>query len=129
MIRNPEDRFSHITVQIMFDILKKLNVKRWQYYPPPPLAEHCGSVGRGLDWRLKGCWFVRHCRHSHCVVFLSKTLYPLLGTVSTTVKPFLSCLAKIDKTKILMTNCSKMKVKYCRMLLQYFWPALSDNRS
>ena len=51
-----------------------------------------------------------------------------------TVKPVLSGHSKIDKTKVLKTTGSLMKVtKYCRMLswniLQYFWPALSDKRS
>ena len=58
--------------------------------------------------------------------------------ILTTVKPVLSGHSKIDKTKFLKTNGSLMKdrkhgQKYCRMLqesiLQYFWPALSDNRS
>ena len=40
--------------------------------------------------------------------------------------------SKIDKTKILMTNDSLMKVESIaecspRSILQYFWPALSDN--
>ena len=29
------------------------------------------SVGRVLDWGLKGCWFELHHRWSHCVVSLS----------------------------------------------------------
>ena len=42
--------------------------------------------------------------------------------------------SKIDKTKILMTNGSLMKVKSIAEcspwgILQYFWPALSDNWS
>ena len=42
--------------------------------------------------------------------------------------------SKIDKTKILMTNGSLMKVESiaeCSLwsILQYFWPALSDNWS
>ena len=50
-----------------------------------------------------------------------------------TVKPVLSGHSKIDKTKILMTNDSLMKVESiaeCSLwsILQYFWPALSDNR-
>ena len=41
---------------------------------------------------------------------------------------------KIDKTKILMTNGTLMKVKSIAecskgSILQYFWPALSNNRS
>ena len=47
-----------------------------------------------------------------------------------TVKPVLRDHSKIDKTKILMTNGSLMKVESiaeCWSILQYFWPALSDN--
>ena len=51
-----------------------------------------------------------------------------------TVKPVLSGLSKIDKTKFLMTNGSLMEVESIAecshwIILQYFWPALSDNRS
>ena len=35
-------------------------------------------VGRVLDLGLKGCQFDTH--QMHCVVFLSKTFYPLLST-------------------------------------------------
>ena len=47
-----------------------------------------------------------------------------------TVKPVLSSHPKIDKTKILVTNGSLMKVESiaeCSFwsILQYFWPALS----
>ena len=38
-------------------------------------------TGRMLDLRLRGCGFEPHQRH--CVVHLSKTLYPLLSTGST----------------------------------------------
>ena len=51
-------------------------------------------------------------------------------------KPVLSSLSKIDKTKLLKwQNGSLMKVESiiaeCSKgsILQYFWPALSDNRS
>ena len=51
-----------------------------------------------------------------------------------TVKPVLSGHSKIDKTKTLQTNGGLMKVKSIAecspwSILQYFWPALSDNRS
>ena len=51
-----------------------------------------------------------------------------------TVKPVLSGHSKIDKTKILMTNGSLMKVESIAecshwRILQYFWSALSDNLS
>ena len=46
-------------------------------------VEGSGSVGRALDWGLKGCWFEPHHWWCHCVVSLSKTLYPLLSTGST----------------------------------------------
>ena len=37
-------------------------------------AERSISVGRALDLGSKSCWFETH--RSHCVVSLSKTLYP-----------------------------------------------------
>ena len=47
-----------------------------------------------------------------------------------TVKPVLGGHSKIDKTKVLKTNGSLMKVEsIAECILQYFWPALSDNRS
>ena len=51
-----------------------------------------------------------------------------------TVKPVLSCHSKINKTKILMINGSLLKVESIAecspwSILQYFWPALSDNPS
>ena len=50
----------------------------------------------------------------------------------TTLKPVLSGNSKIDKTKILMTNGSLMKVESIAecspwSILQYFCPALSHN--
>ena len=50
------------------------------------------------------------------------------------MKPALSGHSKIDKTKILKTNDSLMKVESIAecspwSILQYFWPALSDNWS
>ena len=51
-----------------------------------------------------------------------------------TVKPVLSGHLKIDKTKHLMASGKLMKVKSIAeyshwSILQYFWPALSNNRS
>ena len=51
-----------------------------------------------------------------------------------TVKPVLSGHSKIDKTKVLKTNGSLMKVESIAecsswSILQYFWPALSNNQS
>ena len=51
-----------------------------------------------------------------------------------TVKPVLSGHLKIDKTKFLIENVSSMKVESIAeyspwSILQYFWPALSDNQS
>ena len=40
--------------------------------------ELSGSV---INLRLRGCWFEPH--RMHCVVSISKTLYPLLSTVRT----------------------------------------------
>ena len=48
-------------------------------------------------------------------------------SVSCTVKPVKNGHSKIDKTKILMTNGSLMKVE--RSILEYFWPVLSNNWS
>ena len=57
-----------------------------------------------------------------------------VGLVKTTVIPVLSDHSKIDKTKVLKTNGSLMKVESIAecskgSILQYFWPALSDNWS
>ena len=51
-----------------------------------------------------------------------------------TVEPALSGHLKIDKTKVLKTNGSLMKVESIAecspwSILQYFWPALSDTLS
>ena len=53
-------------------------------------------------------------------------------TICYAVKPVLSGHLKIDKTKVLMTNGSLMKVKSITecspwSILQYFGPALSNN--
>ena len=49
---------------------------------------------------------------------------------NTTVKPVLSGHSKTDKTKVLKTNGSLMKVEsIAECILQYFRPAFSDNRS
>ena len=47
------------------------------------IVHFCGGsvTGRMLDLRLKGHWFETHPRH--CVVSLSKTLYPIGSTGST----------------------------------------------
>ena len=57
----------------------------------------------------------------------------LLANVISIVKLVLSGNSKIDKTKILMTNGSLMKVESIAecspwSILLYFGPALSDNR-
>ena len=59
---------------------------------------------------------------------------PNFSVLAITVKPVLSGHSKIDKTKILMTNGSIMKVESIAecspwSILQYFWPALSNNWS
>ena len=54
------------------------------------------------------------------------------GAKVTTVKPVYNGHSKIDKTKVLMTTGSLMKVESiaeCSCILQYFPPALSDSRS
>ena len=65
------------------------------------------------------CMYVHLCK---CIVNCS------------TVKSILSGHSKIDKTKILMTDSSLMLVESIAgcskgSILQYFGPALSDNRS
>ena len=63
------------------------------------------------------------------------TLWPASSFIwNNTVKPVYNGPSKIDKTKILMTNGSLIKVKSIAecspwSILQYFWPALSDTRS
>ena len=57
-----------------------------------------------------------------------------LPIFANTVKSVLSGHSQIDKTKTLMTNGSLIKVESIAecspwSILQYFWPALSDNRS
>ena len=45
-------------------------------------AERSCSVGRMLDWGLKGCWFEPHRQRSHCVVSLSSVFIRcLLSTI------------------------------------------------
>ena len=62
---------------------------------------------------------------------LSRNFSHILGY---TVKSVKNCHSKIEKTKSLMTNGSLMKVESIAecspwSILQYFWPALSDNWS
>ena len=57
-----------------------------------------------------------------------------LSRKQSTVKPVLKGHSKVDKTKILMTNGSIMKVESIAecspwSILHHFWPALSDNWS
>ena len=59
---------------------------------------------------------------------------PVKKVYLNTVKPVLSGFSKIDKTNVLKTNGSLMKVESIAecspwSILQYFWPALSNNRS
>ena len=85
-----------------------------------------------LKWLLG--WSVCSLRPESLLV----TFPSFLVWLSFAVKPVLSGHSKIDKTKVLKTNGSLMKVESIaecslRMLswsiLQYFWPALSDNQS
>ena len=66
--------------------------------------------------------------------FLAMAIQAMCVRILNTVKPVLSGHSKIDKTKTFMTNGSLMKVESIAecspwSILQYFWPALSDNRS
>ena len=76
----------------------------------------------------------------HDKLLLSVTETPSSNNAQTclrkkcTVKPVLSSHSKIEKTKMIMTNGILMKVKSfaeCSSwsILQYFWAALSNNRS
>ena len=74
------------------------------------------------DWKIFYWW----------VIFSLRLIQTLISTLYT-VKPVLSSHSKIDKTKTLMTNGSLMKVKSIAefspwSILQYFWPALSNNQ-
>ena len=85
------------------------------------LGEHSGSAGDAIDWGLKAPWFEARHPKSHCSVSLSMTLYSLLSTV----EPVLGGHSKTDKTKILMTNGSLIKVESIAecspwSILQYF---------
>ena len=60
-----------------------------------------------------------------CAYFLEHSLLAYTSD-GRTVKRVLSGHSKIDKTKILMTNGSLMKVEsIAECILQYFWPALT----
>ena len=71
---------------------------------PTDLDQHCFQnlinagvkwlSGRVLDSRSKGCGFKPHLRH--CVVSLTKTLYPLLSTGSTKEDPSRHDLKIVD---------------------------------
>ena len=73
------------------------------------IAESSGSVGRALDWGWKGCWFEPHCRQRHCVVSLSKTLYPLLSTGSTSGRHI--------PTEKLLTGIKRIKDKQANIVV------------
>ena len=68
------------------------NHMAWLFYQIK-MEEHSGSVGKVLNLEWKGQEFETHCRH--CVVFMSKTLYPLLSTDS----------SHPDMTGKLLTGC------------------------
>ena len=64
---------------------------------------------------------------------MTLTVVGMLNTIMYS-KPVLNGHSKIDKTKIVMTNDSSMKVNSIAecspwSILQYFCPALSDNWS
>ena len=73
--------------------------------------------------------------HFKKIVYLIFLWIPILFLVNEiTVKHVLRGHSKIDKTNTLMTNGSFMKVQSIAecspwSILQYFWPALSDNPS
>ena len=76
--------------------------------------------------KMSNCW--------KSYVTAQVMIVPFFEKMSPTVKPVLRGHSKIHQTKILMINGILMKVrsiaKYSNWsILQYFWPALSDNWS
>ena len=71
--------------------------------------ERSVTVGRAFDWESKSCKFESHPQQSHCVVFFSKTLYPLLNTGSTQEYMSLHDFKVVDWDKI---KSNKKEKKY-----------------
>ena len=101
----------------------------WTYSSKP-----CEICFKRKWWSIK--W------HTHLIAIyasrdgngLGGSFYCCVTLWVNTVKPVLSGHSKIDTTKVLMTNGGLMKVEStaeCSLwsILQYFWPALCDNRS
>ena len=83
-----------------------------------------------VSLHLHSYTFIIPTRHCCLVSSFIRQKYYIFLYIKTCVKRLL----KIDKTKILITNGSLMKVKSIAecspwSILQYFWPALSDNWS
>ena len=94
------------------------------------LSFRFSTVQTFVTFYWSGLWEVARLIKGLQMHFLSMLPSPLKQTV----KPVWTDHSKIDKTKVLMTNGSLMKVERiveCSpwSILQYFWPALSDNRS
>ena len=107
-----------------------LDPDQTQHFVRPDLGQNClqrlslagrsGSVGRALDWGSKGCWFTPHCRKSHCVLSLSKTLCPLLSTGSTQEDPSQDDLKIVDWD---IKNQNKQRLStYQQMVLKLVKP-------
>ena len=84
------------------------------------------ALYRSQNWHYMIIDVISTCFYTHT----SSTLW----TFNTTVNSVLSGHSKLDKTKIIMTNVSLMKVESIAecspwSILQCFWPALSDNQS
>ena len=107
-------------------------------------AEHCKEVGLFLSRVIQSMSSGKSAPEliNKCIVTILQTIGSLLavqGKVEpslkkNTVKPVVSGHSKIDKTRMLITNGTLMKVKSIAecspwSILQYFWPALSDNSS
>ena len=88
---NDNTQYQHVICEFVLNVYNNGQYPLFKYTATALLAylfaEHSCSVGRVLDLESKDCWLKPHCRQSHCVVSLSKTLYPLLSTGSTHEDP------------------------------------------
>ena len=102
-----------------------------------------GSVERAFDWGSKGCWFESHHRQSTMLFHLARHfIHCLVLVLPGKIRP--NCWPRHNQTKQTYSkNCLKRPLKNrqntdlhdkwfwmkVKSILQYFWPALSENRS